>query len=63
MNNDILVITGGCSGLGLEIINQALERDIFVCNLARNKNKMEELNKKFKNNYKGFIGDKQIMIL
>lgn len=54
---DIMIITGGCSGLGLELVKQAIKRDLFVCNIARNKEKMEELNLIFKENYKGFIGD------
>ncbi|MCI8965651.1 MAG: SDR family NAD(P)-dependent oxidoreductase [Clostridia bacterium] len=57
MKKDILIITGGCSGLGLEIVKQAMERKLFVCNLARNKEKMQELDLMFKDNYKGFIGD------
>ena len=57
MSKDIMIITGGCSGLGLEIVKKAIDMDIFVCNLARNKEKMEELNQMFKDNYRGFIGD------
>ena len=54
---DIMIITGGCSGLGLEIVKQAIEQDLFVCNIARNKEKMKELDLMFKENYRGFIGD------
>lgn len=54
---EILIITGGSSGLGLEMIKQALERGLYVCNLARNEQKMKELDAKFPENYKGFIGD------
>lgn len=57
MQKDILIITGGCSGLGLEIVKQAIGKNLFVCNIARNKEKMEELNQMFKDNYRGFIGD------
>ncbi len=57
MNKDIMIITGGCSGLGLEIVKQSIDKGLFVCNLARNKEKMEELDKIFKDNYKGFVGD------
>lgn len=57
MNKDILIITGGSSGLGLEIIKQAVERNLFVCNLARNEQKMKELDLMFGDNYKGFVGD------
>lgn len=55
--NDIIIITGGCSGLGLELVKQAIKKDLFVCNIARNKEKMKELNLIFKENYKGFVGD------
>lgn len=54
---DILIITGGSSGLGLEIIKQALDRGLYVCNIARNEQKMKELDTIFKENYKSFIGD------
>lgn len=54
---DILIITGGCSGLGLEIVKKALEKGLYVCNLARNEEKMKKLDEVFKENYKGFIGD------
>lgn len=57
MEKEILVITGGCSGLGLEIVKQAIEKNMFVCNLARNKEKMQGLDEIFNENYRGFIGD------
>ena len=54
---DIIIVTGGTSGLGLELIKEAHERGFFVCNLARNKAKMQELDSQFPENYKGFVGD------
>lgn len=57
MYKDILIITGGSSGLGLEIIKQAIERNLFVCNIARNEQKMKEFDIMFRDNYKGFVGD------
>lgn len=57
MKENILIITGGSSGLGLEITKQAIERGLFVCNISRNKQKMNELDEIFKKNYRGFIGD------
>lgn len=54
---DVIVITGGTSGLGLEMVKQSIERGLFVCNIARNVKKMEELDKKYTDNYKGFVGD------
>ena len=55
--NDIIVITGGTSGLGLELVKGALKRGYFVCNLARNAKKMQNLAAEFTENYRGFIGD------
>lgn len=57
---DIIIITGGCSGLGLEIVKQSREKDLFVCNISRNSEKMKELDLIFKDNYKGFVGDIQM---
>jgi len=52
-----MIITGGTSGLGLELVKEGIERGFFVCNLARNKGKMADLDLMFKENYKGFVGD------
>lgn len=57
MNKNIIIITGGTSGLGLELVKQSIDRGLYVCNLARNKEKMKELDNLFNKNYKGFIGD------
>jgi short-subunit dehydrogenase len=54
---DIIIITGGTSGLGLELVKESLNKGYFVCNLARNKEKMAELDEEFTENYKGFVGD------
>ncbi len=57
MKKDILIITGGTSGLGYEIIKKAIKADLFVCNIGRNIAKMDKLSRLFKENYKGFVGD------
>ena len=54
---DIVIITGGTSGLGFELVKQAIEKGLYVCNIARNKQKMEEMDSIFTDNYKGFVGD------
>lgn len=54
---NIIIITGGTSGLGLELVKESLNKGYFVCNLARNKEKMAELDEEFTENYKGFVGD------
>lgn len=55
--NKIMIITGGTSGLGKELLKEAINRGFFVCNLARNKEKMDALELEYTDNYKGFIGD------
>ena len=57
MQNKIIIITGGANGLGYELVKQAIERNLFVCNIDRDVEKMKELEDIYKENYKGFIGD------
>ncbi len=57
MENRIIIITGGASGLGLELVKQSIEKGLFVCNIDRDFEKMKMLNNTYKENYKGFIGD------
>jgi len=54
---DIMIVTGGTSGLGLELVKQGLRRGMFVCNIGRNKEKISELNEIFIENYQAFCGD------
>lgn len=56
MNKEIVVITGGTSGLGLCLVEKLIEKGYYVCNIARNKGKLEELNKMYPDNHQGFIG-------
>lgn len=55
--NDVIIITGGASGLGFELVKQSLEKGLIVCNIDKNTEKMNELEEIFKDNYKGFCGD------
>lgn len=57
MNQDIIIITGGASGLGSELVKQSIERSLFVCNIDRDYEKMQVLENIYKDNYKGFVGD------
>lgn len=57
MENEIIIITGGASGLGLELVKQSLERGLYVCNFDWNSFKMEDLEAEYKEGYRGFIGD------
>lgn len=54
---DIIIITGGASGLGLELVKESMNRGLYVCNIDWNSDKMDHLNKIYNENYIGFVGD------
>ncbi len=57
MSKGIVIITGGASGLGFELVKQFMEKSYFVCNIDRDFEKMKVLNDTYKDNYRGFTGD------
>ena len=57
MEKKIIIITGGANGLGYELVKEAINKGLFVCNIDRDKEKMNLLCERFKENYEGFIGD------
>lgn len=57
MEKEIVIITGGAKGLGLELVKQCIERGLFVCNINRKNEQMELLEDTYQDNYKGFMGD------
>ncbi len=57
MSKEIVIITGGASGLGLELVKQFIEKNYLVCNIDRDYERMQILDNAYKDNYKGFIGD------
>jgi len=57
MEKNIIIITGGANGLGLELVKQSMERGLFVCNIDKDCVKMEILDDTYNDNYRGFIGD------
>ena len=57
MNNDIVIVTGGTSGLGYELVKQLIEKGYFVCNLSKNQDRLQQMHIEFTNNYKSFCGD------
>ena len=54
---NIVIITGGTSGLGLELVKQFIIKDFLVCNIGRDIDKMKELNNLYGDSHRGFIGD------
>ncbi len=57
VSKEIVIITGGASGLGLELVKQFMEKSYFVCNIDRDFEKMKALNDTYKDNYRGFTGN------
>ena len=57
MKKKIIIITGGANGLGYELVEESIKNDLFVCNMDRDVEKMNLLSEKYKENYKGLIGD------
>ena len=55
--NKIIIITGGANGLGKELVKEALNKGLFVCNIDRDIDNMNVMSQEFKENYKGFVGD------
>ncbi len=55
--NKIIVITGGANGLGKELVKESLNRGFYVCNIDFDRNSMLLMDKEYKCNYKGYIGD------
>ncbi len=54
---NIAIVTGGTRGLGLELVKQFLAKGWFVCNIGRNEERINKLQKELKENYCGFCGD------
>ncbi len=54
---EIIIVSGGASGLGYHLVKQLLEKGFTVCAIDFNKKKLEELEKEFHENYYSFCGD------
>ncbi len=55
--NNIVIVTGGASGLGKELVKKLIDKDYFVCNIDRNEQILSSMNTEFTSNYKSFCGD------
>lgn len=55
--SNIVIVTGGASGLGNELVKKLIEKDYFVCNIDKNEQKLNLINNEFTSNYKSFCGD------
>lgn len=57
MNEEIVIITGGANGLGLELVKKFIQKNYFVCGIDKDVEKMKDLDNTYFDNYKGFLGD------
>lgn len=57
MNEEIVIITGGANGLGLELVKKFIQKNYFVCSIDKDVEKMKDLDNTYFDNYKGFLGD------
>lgn len=55
--NNIVIISGGANGLGLELVKILHGKGYFVCNIDKDEKTLEKLKKSFSNNYKSFCGN------
>lgn len=54
---DIVIVSGGANGLGLELVKQLLEKNYFVCNIDFDATALDRIGREFSENYKSFCGD------
>ena len=54
---EYVLITGGSSGLGLELVREALARGFDVCNMSRDPRKIEAMRAAFPERFTAFAGD------
>ena len=55
--NDIIIITGGTSGLGLELVKKSIEKGFMVCNIERYYYDKSEFLSKLINNGKKHLAE------
>ena len=54
---DYVLITGGSSGLGLELVREALARGVHDCSLSKDPKKIEAMRAEFPERFTAFAGD------
>lgn len=54
---NIVIVTGGASGLGRALVKKLLANDYYVCNIDRDQKALELMAKEYSANYKSYCGD------
>lgn len=57
LKNEVIIVTGGSSGIGSQIATDLVKQGAIVCIFGRNKNKIEKFIKKLDNNIFGYKCD------
>ena len=55
--NNIVIISGGANGLGLELVKVLHKEGYFVCNIDKDEKALKIVDKTFSTNYKSFLGN------
>ena len=55
--NNIVIISGGANGLGLELVKVLHKEGYFVCNIDKDEKALKTVDKTFSTNYKSFLGN------
>lgn len=62
---NIVIVSGGANGLGLELVKVLHRKGYFVCNIDKDKQALNSMENDFSDNYKSFLGniaDEQFVI-
>lgn len=54
---NIVIVSGGGNGLGLELVKILHSKGYFVCNIDKDERALKNLEKSFLSNYKSFLGN------
>ena len=55
--NNIVIVSGGANGLGLELVKILHSKGYFVCNIDKDEKALNSMKNNFSNNYKSFLGN------
>lgn len=54
---NIVIVSGGANGLGLELVKILHNQGYFVCNIDKDEKALKSMEMNFSNNYKSFLGN------
>lgn len=54
---NIVIVSGGANGLGLELVKVLHSKGYFVCNIDKDEKALRNMENNFPNNYKSFLGN------